>query len=78
MLEKHRNNNFTDAPQNIGITILGFLYGSDFEDALLKTVNCGYDADCTCATLGALLGILYGREALPEKWVCLLYTSRCV
>ncbi len=69
MLEKHRNNNFTDAPQNIGITILGFLYGSDFEDALLKTVNCGYDADCTCATLGALLGILYGREALPEKWV---------
>ena len=24
--------------------------------------------DCTCATLGALLGIIYGASGLPEKW----------
>ncbi|NOU71385.1 hypothetical protein GC098_08115 [Paenibacillus sp. LMG 31458] len=69
ILEYHGNDNFCDAPQNIAFTILGWLYGEDFEDAILKAVNCGYDTDCTAATLGAILGMLLGPEALPDKWV---------
>ncbi|MDF2671087.1 MAG: ADP-ribosylglycohydrolase family protein, partial [Paenibacillus sp.] len=69
ILEKHGNDNFTDAPQNIAFTILGWLYGDNFEDAILKAVNCGYDTDCTAATLGAILGMLHGPEGLPDKWV---------
>lgn len=69
VLKHHGRDNFTDAPQNIAFTILGLLYGNDFEDAILKAVNCGYDTDCTAATLGAILGILLGRYALPEKWI---------
>ncbi|MGO4269430.1 ADP-ribosylglycohydrolase family protein [Paenibacillus sp. TAF58] len=69
ILEHHGNDNFTDAPQNIAFTILGWLYGEDFEDAILKAVNCGYDTDCTAATLGAILGMLLGPEDLPNKWV---------
>jgi ADP-ribosylglycohydrolase len=69
ILEHHGSDNFTDAPQNIAFTILGWLYGDDFEDALLKAVNCGYDTDCTAATLGAILGMLLGPEGLPDKWV---------
>lgn len=69
ILENHGNDNFTDAPQNIAFTILGWLYGHDFEDAILKAVNCGYDTDCTAATLGAILGMLLGPEGLPDKWV---------
>ncbi|MCU6709701.1 ADP-ribosylglycohydrolase family protein [Paenibacillus sp. J5C_2022] len=69
ILEHHGSDNFTDAPQNIAFTILGWLYGNDFEDALLKAVNCGYDTDCTAATLGAILGMLLGPEGLPGKWV---------
>ncbi|NOU74402.1 hypothetical protein GC098_23900 [Paenibacillus sp. LMG 31458] len=69
ILEHHGNDNFTDAPQNIAFTILGWLYGEDFEDAILKAVNCGYDTDCTAATLGAILGMLLGPEGLPDKWV---------
>ncbi|WP_181592795.1 ADP-ribosylglycohydrolase family protein [Paenibacillus sp. YN15] len=69
ILEHHGSDNFTDAPQNIAFTILGWLYGSDFGDAILKAVNCGYDTDCTAATLGAILGMLAGPEGLPEKWV---------
>ncbi|MBP1990692.1 ADP-ribosylglycohydrolase family protein [Paenibacillus eucommiae] len=61
--------NFTDAPQNIAFTILGWLYGTDFEDSLLKAVNCGYDTDCTGATLGAILGIIGGADCIPERWV---------
>ncbi|MBD0380898.1 ADP-ribosylglycohydrolase family protein [Paenibacillus sedimenti] len=69
ILEHHGSDNFTDAPQNIAFTILGWLYGEDFEDAILKAVNCGYDTDCTAATLGAILGMLLGPEGLPDKWV---------
>ncbi|GBF71902.1 hypothetical protein PA598K_00115 [Paenibacillus sp. 598K] len=69
ILEHHGHHNFTDAPQNIAFTILGWLYGSDFEDCILKAVNCGYDTDCTAATLAAILGMLLGPEGLPDKWV---------
>lgn len=69
ILKHHGNDNFTDAPQNIAFTMLGWLYGENFEDAILKSVNCGYDTDCTAATLGAILGMLLGPEGLPQKWV---------
>ncbi|MFK7692127.1 ADP-ribosylglycohydrolase family protein [Paenibacillus sp. HJGM_3] len=65
----HGDDNFTDAPQNIAFTILGWLYGENFEDAILKAVNCGYDTDCTAATIGAILGMLLGPEGLPDRWV---------
>lgn len=69
ILERHGSSNFTDAPQNIAFTILGWLYGEDFGDAILKAVNCGYDTDCTGATLGAIQGIIHGADQLPEYWV---------
>ncbi len=56
------------AVQNLGFTIIGWLYGKDFGDRLCKAVNCGYDTDCTGASLGALLGILGGSNAIPQKW----------
>jgi len=69
IVSKYGNYNFTDAPQNVAFTILGLVYGTDFEDCLLKAVNCGYDTDCTAATLGAILGILGGADSIPERWV---------
>lgn len=57
------------SPVNLGFQTVGWLYGRDFGDALCKAVNCGYDTDCTGATLGAILGILNGASGLPKKWV---------
>jgi len=57
------------AAPNHAFTVLGWLFGKDFEDKMLKAVNCGWDTDCTGATLGALLGILEGADALPARWV---------
>jgi len=68
ILDKHGNANFTDAPQNLAFSVVGLLYGKDFEDGMLKTVNLGYDTDCTVATLGSLYGLLYGTAFIPEKW----------
>ncbi len=57
-----------NAVPNHGFTIIGWLYGKDFGDRLCKAVNCGYDTDCTGATLGSLLGILGGTKGIPSKW----------
>ncbi len=62
----HRNP--CHAIMNIGFIVIGWLYGRDFGDRLLRAVNCGYDTDCTGATLGALLGLLGGRAAIPNRW----------
>ncbi|MBC7327857.1 ADP-ribosylglycohydrolase family protein [bacterium] len=58
-----------NAIPNHGFIILGWLYGKDYGDKLCKAVNCGYDTDCTGATLGSLLGILYGTAGIPEEWL---------
>ncbi len=68
VLAAYGSHNFTDAPQNIAFGLAGLLWGTDFEDAILKVVNLGYDTDCTVATCGAILGILHGRAGIPEKW----------
>jgi ADP-ribosylglycohydrolase len=57
-----------NAVPNHGFTIIGWLYGKDFGDRLCKAVNCGYDTDCTGATLGSLLGILGGTAGVPARW----------
>ena len=58
-----------DAPENVAFVVLGLLYGEgDFSKSLILANNCGEDTDCTCATLGALLGILNGASGLPKKW----------
>ena len=59
-----------DAPSNIGILVMGLLYGEgDFDKSLCVAVNCGEDTDCTGATIGALFGIMHGIEAIGEKWI---------
>lgn len=57
------------SPLNMAFQVIGWLWGNDFGDAICKAVNCGYDTDCTGATLGSYLGIILGKNGLPEKWV---------
>lgn len=57
------------SPLNLGFQTIGWLYGEDFGDAICKAVNCGWDTDCTAATLGATLGIILGAQKLPKKWI---------
>ena len=68
ILTYYGHNSPCHAPQNLGFTVLGWLYGKDFGDKLCIAVNCGYDTDCTAATLGATLGILKGTTVIPQKW----------
>lgn len=69
IVERFGKSNMTDCVQNIGFIMLGLLYGEgDFEKSILFAVNCGYDTDCTAATVGAIMGILLGKKGIPERW----------
>jgi hypothetical protein len=69
MLEHFGDPDASKAVQNLGITILALLYGGgNFGRTQLIALNCGYDTDCTCATAGAILGIIGGTTGIPEHW----------
>jgi ADP-ribosylglycohydrolase len=58
---------------NIGIIILSLLYGGqDSEDpfgpSICIAAMMGYDTDCNCGNIGALMGVLYGADKIPAKW----------
>lgn len=43
--------------------------GDDFDEAIIKAVNMGGDADTIAAICGGLAGALYGFAAIPQEWV---------
>jgi ADP-ribosylglycohydrolase len=57
------------SPINLGFQTIALLYGEDFGDAICKAANCGWDTDCTAATIGAILGIIMGAKQLPGNWL---------
>lgn len=57
------------APANVAFVVLGLLYGEgDFKKSMIYTVGCGDDTDCTAATIGSIMGIMMGADAIPEDW----------
>jgi len=57
---------------NAGIITLSLLYGRDQEDRfgrpLCLAAMMGYDTDCNCGNLGAILGTILGEKRIPAKW----------
>ncbi len=48
-------------------------HASNLEEAVVDTVMHGGDTDTNAAICGALLGAVYGRDAIPDQWAgCLL------
>jgi len=70
LLARHCNENFTHAPLNVALTIWALWYGEgDFSTSIVLAVNGGYDTDCTAATVGATLGLIFGSEGIPARWI---------
>ena len=58
-----------EAPTNVSYALIGLLWGGgDFKKSIILACNCGDDTDCTCATVGATLGILGGMRGIPDDW----------
>lgn len=46
-----------------------FLNTGNYRDAVLKAVNLGDDTDTTAAVTGALAGLAYGLDSIPQEWL---------
>ena len=46
-----------------------FLTTDNYKDAVLKAVNLGDDTDTTACVTGAIAGLYYGLEEIPEEWL---------
>ena len=46
-----------------------FLSFDGFSSSVLKAVNLGEDTDTTGAVTGAISGLYYGMDSIPESWV---------
>ncbi|MFH0825519.1 MAG: ADP-ribosylglycohydrolase family protein [Pseudomonadota bacterium] len=44
-------------------------HGHDFEEAIVRAVNDTRDNDTVAAIVGAAVGALHGKGAIPDKWL---------
>ena len=68
VLKEYFSNNWTDVIINLSFILLS-LISSDgsFDKAICTATSLGYDADCTAATVGAIMGII-NPDGIDEKW----------
>lgn len=58
-----------DAKMNAAYVVIGLLYGKgDFEKTMEISTRCGADSDCNPASAAGILGVMFGYNAIPEKW----------
>lgn len=48
------------------------LTSNNYEETVLKAINLGDDTDTTGAITGGLAGLIYGYDAIPQKWINVL------
>ena len=55
--------------ETVQAVLQALLDTGSFEDCLIDVVNRGGDADTTGAIAGMLAGAIYGRDAIPPRWL---------
>lgn len=50
-------------------SLYSLLNSENYEQAVTKAINTGYDTDTIAGITGSLAGVLYGSESIPERWV---------
>lgn len=59
-----------------GNALWQLLHAENLEEGVVDTVMRGGDTDTNAAICGALLGAVYGRDAVPDHWVQTLLNCR--
>jgi hypothetical protein len=70
------NNECTAYDVNCGFTVLSILYGNNNYYETVKVASLiGYDADCTAAIVGGLMGIIKGMSGTDETIKQIVYNN---
>ena len=64
------------AEEALSIALFSVLVGRTFEEAVVTAVNHSGDSDSTGSIAGNICGVLYGLEAIPERWLTELEMGR--
>ncbi len=69
ILFKYGHPDCTNMFQNMGITIATLLKGGlEAIQTGMDALNCGFDTDCTCATAGAIIGLIRGAKSMEAAY----------
>jgi ADP-ribosylglycohydrolase len=78
ILRRYGHPDCTHLHPNIGFTLLALEFGGgSIVESSMLALNCGFDTDCTCATAGAILGLLQGGTAVLEDLKIPDQTYKC-
>lgn len=50
----------------------------NYKESVLKAVNLGGDTDTIAALTGALSGLYYGYESIPEDWILRIANKKLI
>lgn len=65
--EAYGHYNWVHTINNAAACAAALVFGKgDFIRTLSMVVSCGWDTDCNGATIGSVMGALYGAKAIPE------------
>ena len=66
---KYGSYGWISSPLNLAAVVMAILYGNgDFDYSLIIANSAGWDNDCNAATVGGLLGLIFGEKEIDEKW----------
>lgn len=54
--------------QSLEAALWAFHHAESFEEAVLRAVNLGNDADTTGAVCGQFAGAYWGESGIPQRW----------
>lgn len=68
ILKNYKQVSWTYVAINVSFVVLALLScEGDFSNAICNAVSMGYDADCTGATIGSIMGIL-NPDGIEDRW----------
>jgi ADP-ribosylglycohydrolase len=66
---KYGSYGWISSPLNLAAVVMAVLYGNgDFDHSLIIANSAGWDNDCNAATVGGLLGLIFGEKEIDERW----------
>jgi len=65
-----------DAKINGAYIVTGMLYGSDLDEVIKVSMQCGLDSDCNPSNAAGVLATAVGYNNLPEKYISGLETDQ--